>query len=151
MEISIVTGKLANYSSQQGKISGADGTKITRSCNDVIELSNSGYPRLHGLVSRDTGVSRTADFEGDKCRDDLQVVLDSLRQFGREHVTVSIEQDFVRGVLKGDQQSGDVIAGTKHLSRIYLEHASAQTGEVILEQEVIHGLFIGHHSVKQLL
>ena len=70
----------------------------------VVELGDGADARLHGAIALQARIGRPPQLVGDERGDDLQAVLDAVRQLGGEHIAVTIEQGLLGGVFEDQQQ-----------------------------------------------
>ncbi|MNX79452.1 hypothetical protein D3C86_1110810 [compost metagenome] len=135
------------YAAQVGlNRNGAQGGRLR---DDVVQFCNSGDPGLHRAIAVDAGFSRSSNLEGYEGGDDLQAVLDAVRELGGQDVPVTFHQPGLCHIFKHDQKTGDVISRSVNLACVDLEDAASQCGELVFDLEPVERPLVGHDLVQQ--
>src|ERR1700732_4115962 len=106
----------------------------------VIKLGNGPDARLHGLIALNARSCRPPGFGGDQADDDLQVVLDPVRDFVRQADGVALPLLAVGDVLEDEEHPMGMVARLRNFPSIQVEDTAAETRKIILDLETLDRL-----------
>ena len=127
-----------------------DGAAAAGLRDQIVKLGDGADARLHGLVALHAWRRRPFDFVGDQADDDLQIVLDPVRDFVGQPERVALALLAVGDVLEHEQHAMGVVAGLRDLARIQVENAPAEAREIILDLEALDRLVFRQHLFHQM-
>ena len=116
----------------------------------VVKLGNGADARLHGFIALHAGRCRPFGFVGDQANDDLQVVLDPVRDFVGQAERIAFALLAVGDVLEDEKHSMGMVARLGDFSGIQVEDATAETRKIILDLETFDRLVFRQHLFHQM-
>ena len=116
----------------------------------VVKLGNGSDACLHGFVALNARSCRPFGFVGDQANDDLQVILDPMRDFVRQAEGVALALLAVGDVLEDEKHPMGMVPRLRNFPSIQVEDTAAETRKIILDLETFDRLVFREHLLHQM-
>ena len=127
-----------------------DGPAAAGLRNQVVKLGNGADARLHGFVAQNAWSRRPSCLKGNQADDDLQVVLDPVRNLVRQAEGVAFALLAVCDVLEDKEHATGVVPGLRNLSGVQAENTATKTGKIVFDLEILDRLVFREHLLHQM-